>query len=122
MYTKTVQAMINKDMALEAHHKINLCSQCNNAVWSTTKYSTFYNSKPINDFLKFLTSDAVKKSNASSIYRCFCKILHEYQDFTWYDRCEKLHIINNCDEFIEYSDSIDDGNSSYKQKKHDPLH
>lgn len=87
-------------------HNQNLCSKCKNSVWLTTKNSSFPNSGSMQDYLKFLMANAEDVGHARSRYRCYCKILHEYQDFAWFDDGYEPHIITFCDDFIEYEEDV----------------
>lgn len=95
-------------MTTETPHIINKCSQCKNSVWMTTKDATYKNSGTMSDYLKFLTSNAEERNDATVYYRCYCRVLHEYHDFSWYDKNETPHIINCCDAFVEYSEEEDE--------------
>lgn len=120
MYTKTVQSMIKSKITTETPHILNKCSQCNNAVWMTTKDATYKNSGSMSDYLKFLTSNAEERNDATGYYRCYCRILHEYHDFSWYDKNEIPHIIDMCDAFEEYTCDVEEENGLVPKQRMTP--
>ena len=104
MYTPTVQILIKDWITAETHYKANRCSQCKNAVWMLTENATYKNSWTMQDYMKFLMSNAEEKGDMNEHYRCYCTVLHEYNNFYWYDTDYAPHIIKECDYFTEYVD------------------
>lgn len=72
----------------------------------------------MNDYLKFLMGNAESNNDVYSKYRCYCKILHEYHDFLWYDEHQSPHIIEDCDAFVEYKGSNDSSESDSEIQIH----
>lgn len=68
----------------------------------TTLNGTYVGSGAMQDHLRFLRGDAVEKGDAQGFYRCYCRILHEYQEFAWFDAGESPHIVDRCDSFEEF--------------------
>ena len=119
MYTPTVRAMVQKYTWQQALHDKNLCSHCKNATWVTTLNSTFPNTGAMQDYLRFLTEGAAEQGEAEGYYRCYCRILHEYLGFSWFDKDEHPHIIDLCDSFEEY-EPADQGKESEPRQRQLP--
>ena len=68
-----------------------------------TANATYENSGSMQDYMKFLMSNAEERGNSSIHYRCYCTVLHEYNNFDWYDENYTPHIISECDAFVEYT-------------------
>ncbi len=74
------------------------------------------------DYLRFLMADAEGKGHAEGHYRCFCKVLHEYHDFGWFDEDETPHIIEDCDGFEEYAPEAEERPAGYRRNKPERRH
>ena len=69
------------------------------------------------DYLKFLMDNAEKTQKAEGFFRCYCKILHEYHGFNWFDDNETPHIIDGCDAFTKYTEQLPENEESLHQQK-----
>lgn len=69
------------------------------------------------DYLKFLMNNAEETQKADGYFRCYCKILHEYHDFWWFDENETPHIIDGCDAFTEYTEKVEEKEGASHQSK-----
>lgn len=59
-------------------------------------------------FLRSLDPQADPGKQADGYFRCYCKVLHEYHNFNWFDGEECPHVFDSCDDFVEYEPKDDD--------------
>ena len=81
-----------------------------------TLHSTFPNSGTTQEYLRFLMAGAEEKGDAEHYYRCFCKVLHEYQGFAWHDEDEVPHVVESCDGFAEYEPEVEERPAGHRRK------